>query len=78
MGFVSLSPEELNQHLGKTNSPEVKKAPPSFTMTYRDQMAIAELLVKIDQILNFKKIDNAQTLKLIRLNRRVMGYIRQH
>jgi hypothetical protein len=65
MGYSSLDVNEL-------------KKEPSFTMTYREKAKIAELLVKIDQILNFKKIDNAQTLKLIRLNRRVMGYIRQH
>jgi len=72
----------FNQHLGKTNSPEVKKAPPSFTMTHKDRMKIAGLLIKMDKIINLS-VQHTGLKEHVRreldiLNRRVMGYIRQH
>tara|TARA_R100001530_G_C4312323_1_gene153400 strand:+ start:821 stop:1042 length:222 start_codon:yes stop_codon:yes gene_type:complete len=70
----------FNQHLGKTNSPEVKKAP-SFTMTYKDKMAIAELLIQMDKIINLSiqhtGLKANVRRKLDILNRRAMGYINQ-
>jgi len=83
MGYSSLDTEEL--HLDakelKKDSPEVKKAP-SFTMTYREKMKIAELLIKMDKIINSSiqhtgLKENAKN-KLDTLNRKVMGYLRQH
>ena len=71
----------FNQHLGKTNNPEVKKAPPSFTMTYREKQAIAELLIQMDKIINLSiqhtGLKANVRRKLDTLNRRVMGYIHE-
>ena len=70
----------FNQHLGKTNSPEVKKEP-SFTMTHKDRMKIAGLLIKMDKIINLS-VQHTGLKEHVRreldiLNRRVMGYIRR-